>query len=109
MRRRGVQTSRDEGSPPPLEESFVMRASQFFNPRRAAAVVVLPGILAGMLTVTAAAPASAATAPAATGTVCTGVVNQHAHRGIVQENLLRAAAKRNSDAVAKLQGERTAL
>ncbi len=73
--------------------------------RRLAAAVVLPGLLTGTLVF--AMPASAA--PASVTGICNGVVNQQAHRGFVQENLLKAAAKKNADAIAALQADRAAL
>ena len=71
--------------------------------RRLAAAIVVPGILTSMLLF---APAATA-APGSTGTaagICSGVVNQLAHRGTVQENLLKAASKKNADIIARLQG-----
>ena len=84
-----------------------MRSSvtSIFTARRIASAVVLPGVFAGMLVF--AAPASAQTAP--TTGICNGVTNQLAHRGNVQPNLLKAAAKQNAEQIAKLQAERTAL
>ena len=73
--------------------------------RRLAAAVVVPGVLTSMLLF-------APQATAATGSVngvCNGVVNQLAHRGAVQENLLKASAKKNADIIARLQAERSAL
>jgi septal ring factor EnvC (AmiA/AmiB activator) len=69
--------------------------------RRLATAVILPGLLTSSLVV--AIPAGADSG------ICNGVVNQLAHRGTVQENLLKAAAKKNADAIAKLQAERAAL
>jgi hypothetical protein len=54
----------------------------------------------------AAAPAYAVTS---TGGICNGVTNQLAHRGLVQPNLLRAAARQNAEQIAKLTAERAAL
>ena len=78
--------------------------------RRAAAALVIPAAFAGLLL--AASPASAAPDTATTTTtkgICNGVVNQLAHRGTVQENLLKAAAKKNADLIASLTAQRTAL
>jgi hypothetical protein len=72
--------------------------------RRLAAAVVLPGVLTSMLIV---APATQAAGDAAG--VCNGVVNQLDHRGTVQENLLKAAARKNAVLIASLQTERAAL
>ncbi len=44
-----------------------------------------------------------------TGGICNGVTNQLAHRGMVQPNLLKAAARQNAEQIAKLQAERAAL
>lgn len=76
--------------------------SKSVRSRRLAAAVVLPGLLATSLVLVQ--PAVAATT-SATG-ICNGVVNQLAHRGAVQENLLKAAARKNADAIAALQAER---
>src|SRR3954451_21135193 len=73
--------------------------------RRMMGAVVIPGMAFGLLAM--AGPAYADTAP--TSGICNGVVNQLAHRGTVQENLLKAAAKKNADLIAKLQAERSAL
>ena len=79
--------------------------SSIFTARRVASTIVLPGVFAGMLVF--AAPASAQTTP--TTGICNGVTNQLAHRGSVQSNLLKAAAKKNADIILKLEGERTVL
>ena len=60
--------------------------------RRLAAAVVLPGLLTSSLVLIP--PAAAGTG--ANAGICNGVVNQLAHRGTVQENLLKAAAKKNA-------------
>src|SRR3954466_12337953 len=57
--------------------------------RRAAAALVVPAAFAGVLF--AGGPAYAAPTTTTKG-ICNGVVNQLAHRGTVQENLLKAAA-----------------
>jgi hypothetical protein len=62
-----------------------------FTARRVASAVVLPGMFAGLLVF---APAASATTPAPTTGICNGVTNQLAHRGNVQPNLLKAAARR---------------
>ncbi len=77
-----------------------MRTSTF-TARRVASAVVLPGMFAGML-------AFAPSASAAPG-ICNGVTNQLAHRGNVQPNLLKAAAKQNAEQIATLTAERAAL
>ena len=74
--------------------------------RRAASAFVVPVIVTGILG--AGSPAIAATTTASDG-ICNGVVNQYAHRGTVQENLLKAAARKNAKLIAKLQADRTAL
>src|SRR5512141_1297107 len=73
--------------------------------RRLAAAVVVPGVLTSMLLF---APQATATPGSVTG-ICNGVVNQLAHRGTVQENLLKASAKKNADIIARLQTERSVL
>lgn len=57
--------------------------------RRAASAFVVPVVFAGMVSLQS--PAEAATTSSSTG-ICSGVVNQLSHRGMVQENLLKAAA-----------------
>jgi chromosome segregation ATPase len=49
--------------------------------------------------------------PAAAGVtgVCSGVLNAPSHRGSVQENLLKAAAKKNADLIVKLRADKAAL
>ncbi|HSL38045.1 MAG TPA: chromosome segregation ATPase, partial [Arthrobacter sp.] len=83
-----------------------------FNPshhsvfsRRLAAAVVVPGVLTSMLLF---APQATATTGSVTG-ICNGVVNQLAHRGTVQENLLKASARKNADIIARLQAESSTL
>ena len=73
---------------------------------RAARAFAVPVLVAGMLG--AATPAVAATTSIGGG-ICTGVTNQLAHRGNVQPNLLKAAARQNAEQIAKLQAERAAL
>ncbi|MDP9431126.1 MAG: hypothetical protein M3Q47_20695 [Actinomycetota bacterium] len=73
--------------------------------RSAAGAVVIPAVFAGMLAFSG--PASAESAPP--GGICNGVTNQLAHRGSVQENLLRAAARKNAELITKLQAERATL
>src|SRR5215213_6500026 len=73
--------------------------------RRLAAAVAMSGLAFGL--VGTGTPAYAG--PAATSGICNGVVNQLAHRGTVQENLLKAAAKKNADQIARLQAERATL
>ena len=73
--------------------------------RRLAAAVVLPGLLTSSLVLIP--PAAAGTG--ANAGICNGVVNQLAHRGTVQENLLKAAAKKNADVIARLLAERAPL
>jgi hypothetical protein len=46
---------------------------------------------------------------AAPGGICNGVTNQLAHRGMVQPNLLKAAARQNAEQIATLTAERAAL
>ena len=84
-----------------------MRTSPSKSPlsRRLAAAVILPGLLTTSMVLVQ-------PAVAATGTVtgiCNGVVNQLAHRGNVQENLLKAAAKKNADIILALQAEKATL
>src|SRR5215213_207097 len=73
--------------------------------RTATRALIVPAVFAGMLGV---APAANA-APSATDGICTAVVNQTAHRGTVQENLLRAAARKNAELITKLQAEKAGL
>jgi len=73
---------------------------------RAASAFVVPVIVTGGLLGTS-IPAVASTSP--TTGICNGVTNQLAHRGMVQPNLLRAAARQNAEQIAKLQADRTAL
>src|SRR5215218_6592926 len=73
--------------------------------RTATRALIVPAVFPGMLGL---APA-ANSAPSATDGICTAVVNQTAHRGTVQENLLRAAARRNAELITKLQTEKAAL
>jgi uncharacterized protein YlxW (UPF0749 family) len=80
-------------------------ASKSALSRRLAAAVVLPGLLTTSLVLVQ--PAVAATT--STTGMCNGVVNQLAHRGAVQENLLKNAAKKNADAIVVLQTERAKL
>ena len=72
--------------------------------RTVAAIFIVP-VFAGVLAVS---PADAATG-GANGKICNGVVNQLAHRGKVQENLLKAAAKKNAEVIKALQAEKSAL
>src|SRR3954447_24903506 len=72
-----------------------------------ATAFVVPAIFAGALI--GPSPANAATTKSGTDGICNGVVNQLAHRGTVQENLLRAAAKKNADLIASLAAQRAAL
>ncbi|MFN3925395.1 MAG: chromosome segregation ATPase, partial [Pseudarthrobacter sp.] len=74
--------------------------------RRLAAAVVLPGLLTSSLVLIQPAAAAGTTS---NSSICNGVVNQLAHRGTVQENLLKAASKRNADAIAALQAEKEKL
>src|SRR3954464_1085826 len=74
--------------------------------RRAVAALVDPAALAGVLF--AGSPAYAAPTITTKG-ICNGVVNQLAHRGTVQENLLKAAAKKNADLIASLTAQRSTL
>ena len=64
------------------------QSARMSSRRRAAQAFVVPVLAAGLLG--AATPAIAATATA--GGICNGVTNQQAHRGMVQPNLLKAAA-----------------
>src|SRR3954452_12077938 len=73
----------------------------------AATAFVVPAIFAGVLI--GPSPANAATTKTGTDGIGNGVVNQLAHRGTVQENLLKAAAKKNADLIAALTAQRTAL
>ena len=59
--------------------------------RRLAAAVVLPGLLTSSLVLIQPAAAAGTTS---NSSICNGVVNQQAHRGGVQENLLKAVAVR---------------
>src|SRR6478735_3388907 len=87
-------------------QSFFARHST--SARRAAKALVIPAALAA--TILGGSPAQAATtAPGTSNGICNGVVNQLAHRGSVQENLLKAAAKKNADLIASLSAQRTAL
>src|SRR5687768_3227300 len=74
--------------------------------RRAASALVVPIIVGGLLGVHSSAVAGTAVSG---GGICNGVTNQLAHRGMVQPNLLKAAARQNADMIAKLQAERDAL
>src|SRR5687767_12172981 len=74
--------------------------------RRAAAAFVVPIIVGSLLGVHS--PAIAATAVSGGG-ICNGVTNQLAHRGMVQPNLLKAAARQNAELIARLQADRAAL
>src|SRR4051794_32752380 len=73
-------------------------------PRKVAVGLAFTAVVGGLSVVS---PAVATAAP--TAGICNGVVNQLAHRGMVQENLLKAAARKNADQLAQLQSERTAL
>jgi hypothetical protein len=73
---------------------------------RAASAFVVPVIVAGSLLGTS-TPAVASTSP--TTGICNGVTNQLAHRGKVQPNLLKAAARQNAAQIATLTAERAAL
>jgi chromosome segregation ATPase len=84
-------------------------APSIFTARRIASAVALPGVFAGMLVFASPATAATSSAPAGTTGICNGVVNQLSHRGMVQENLLKAAAKKNADIIAKLTVDRAAL
>src|SRR4051812_1694168 len=77
--------------------------------RRAAAAFVVPVIVGGMLSLGSPATAATSTTTTATGGICNGVMNQLAHRGTVQENLLKAATKKNADLIASVTAQRTAL
>ncbi len=72
-------------------------ATSIFTARRVASTIVLPGVFAGMLVFAPSASAATTSAPAGTTGICNGVVNQLSHRGTVQENLLRAAARKNAE------------
>src|SRR3954465_9466834 len=82
--------------------NFTKRAGRFSVSVAAIAVPTIFGVVA------AGTPAYAGTAPATDG-ICNGVVNQYGHRGTVQENLLKAAARKNAELITKLQADRTAL
>ena len=84
-------------------------SASIFTARRISSAVVLPGVFAGMLVF--AAPASATTSSGLAGTagVCNGVVNQMAHRGTVQPQLLKVAAKQNAAVIQQLQIKRAGL
>jgi predicted nucleic acid-binding Zn-ribbon protein len=75
-------------------------------PRR---VVAALAVSAGFGVLGFGAPAYAQTATTSTGGICNGVTNQLAHRGMVQPNLLKAAARQNAAQIATLQAERAAL
>src|SRR5690349_2888835 len=87
-------------------QSFLARHST--SARRAAKALVIPAALAATILGGSAAQA-ATTAPGTSNGICNGVVNQLAHRGSVQENLLRAAARKNADLIASLTTQRAAL
>jgi hypothetical protein len=84
-------------------------AISIFTARRVASAVALPGMLAGMLVLAAPAGAATTSSPAGTTGVCNGVVNQLAHCGMVQPNLLKAAAKQNAAVIQQLQLQRDGL
>src|SRR3954451_21924611 len=73
----------------------------------AASAFVVPAIFAGVLI--GPSPANAATITTHPNGICNGVVNQLAHRGTVQENLLKAAARKNTELITKMQADRAAL
>src|SRR5687768_5814641 len=73
--------------------------------RRAAQAFVVPVAVVGLLGV--GSPAVAATTPP--DGICNGVVNQLAHRGTVQPNLLKAAARKNAELITKLQASKAGL
>ncbi|MDP9443744.1 MAG: chromosome segregation ATPase, partial [Actinomycetota bacterium] len=81
-------------------------ATSIFTARRISSAVVLPGMFAGMLVLAAPAAAATTSSPAGTTGICNGVVNQLAHRGTVQPNLLKAAAKQNAAVIQQLQLKR---
>ena len=78
--------------------------------RRVVGAVVVPGLAFGLIAL-GGGPVQAGTtsAPAQVQGVCNGVVNQLAHRGNVQGNLLKAAARQNAEIIAGLTGERSEL
>ena len=75
--------------------------------RRGGAAVAAVSV--SLATAVAFAAPSVAAPPAGTGGVCNGVVNQLSHRGTVQANLLKAAARQNAERIAALQAERSTL
>jgi hypothetical protein len=80
-------------------------STSLFTARRVASAVVLPGMFAGH----ARLRAGRRRHDDPHGRICNGVTNQLAHRGNVQPNLLKAAAKQNAEQIAKLQAERAAI
>jgi predicted nucleic acid-binding Zn-ribbon protein len=76
-----------------------------------AASLLFGGSLAagGSLVLAPAASADTTSSSAGTTGICNGVVNQLAHRGTVQPNMLKAAAKQNAAVIAALQAKKDAL
>jgi hypothetical protein len=87
------------------DEAEVLGGILLRHRRKAAALGVAASLLFGGSL--ALAPAASASGP--TAGICNGVSNQLAHRGNVQPNLLKAAARQNAEAIAKLQAERAVL
>ena len=71
------------------------------NRRTITALVSIAAVVGGL--------AVAAPVASSSSGICSGVVNQLAHRGMVQENLLKAAARKNAESITKLQAEKAVL
>ncbi len=81
--------------------AFRSFGSRLTGRARTATVLAMAGLMV--------LPTAAFAADPATSGICNGVVNQTAHRGSVQENLLRAAARKNAELIAGLQAQRAVL
>jgi hypothetical protein len=77
--------------------------------RRAASAFIVPVMLAGLVSLQSPAEAATTSSTSTTSGICNGVMNQLAHRGQVQENILKAAARKNADQIAALQAQRATL
>jgi hypothetical protein len=86
------------------DEAEVLGGILLRHRRKTAALGVAASLLFGGSL--ALAPAASASSP--TAGICNGVTNQLAHRGTVQENLLKAAARKNADSIAALKVDRQA-
>jgi hypothetical protein len=89
------------------DEAKVLGGILLRHRRKTAALGVAASLLFGGSL--ALAPAASADTTSGSAGICNGVSNQQAHRGNVQPNLLKAAARQNAEAIAKLTAERTAL